>query len=209
MSPKTPPGQTREQVFQFVKNRLNEGLPPTVREVQEAFQFRSVRTAGEHLFALVEEGRLVKHPGVSRGYRLPEGAASLHGFRPVPLLGRVQAGLPTLPLEEVEDYVPVKGRDTEDLFALRVRGDSMKNAGILQGDVVIVRSLSEAMDGDIVVALVGEEATVKRLGQKGGRVALYPENPDFEPIVSPNIAIIGKVIEVRRTLEVGRREPGR
>jgi repressor LexA len=207
MSPKTPPGQTREQVFQFVKKRLNDGLPPTVREVQEAFEFRSVRTAGEHLLALVEDGRLVKQPGVSRGYRLPSDSAASHRFRSVPLLGRVQAGLPTMPLEEVEDYVPVKGRDAEDLFALRVRGDSMKNAGILHGDVVIVRSLSEALDGDIVVALVGEEATVKRFRQKNGSPVLYPENPDFEPIVSPNITIIGKVIEVRRILDEMRREP--
>ncbi len=200
MSPKTPPGQTREQVFQFVKKRLKEGLPPTVREVQETFQFRSVRTAGEHLIALVEEGRLIKQPGVSRGYRLPKSIAFSQEFRPVPLLGRVQAGLPTLPLEEIEDYVPVKGRDAEELFALSVRGDSMKNAGILHGDVVIVRRLSEARDGDIVVALVGDEATVKRFRKKEGRFALYPENPDFDPIVSPDIAIIGRVIEVRRTL---------
>lgn len=198
MSPKTPPGQTREHIFRFVQKAIREGRPPTIREVQEAFGFRSVQTAREHLDTLAAEGRLIKQPGISRGYRLPETAAAARDFFSVPLLGRVQAGLPTVPVEEVEAYIPVKARGEEDLFALRVQGDSMKNAGILHGDVVIVRRASSAVDGDIVVALVGDEATVKRFRIRDNLPALFPENPDFDPIFSLDIAVIGKVIEVRR-----------
>ena len=209
MSPRTPPGQTREEIFRFVKGRLKAGRPPTIREVQEAFGFRSVQTAREHLDNLAAEGRLIKHPGTARGYRLPEPTADVGDFFPVPLIGRVQAGAPTLALEEIEDYIPVKGGEDEELFALRVRGDSMKDAGILHGDVVIVRRQPEAADGDIVVALVEEEATVKRLRKKGGTVGLYPENPDFSPIFHPEISIIGKVVEVRRVLGGPTRRTGR
>ena len=200
MSPRTPPGRTREEVFRFVKSRLKAGRPPTIREVQEAFGFRSVQTAREHLDNLAAEGRLVKHPGIARGYRLPKPTVDIGDFFAVPLLGRVQAGAPTLPVEEIEDYIPVKGGEDEDLFALRVRGDSMKNAAILHGDVVIVRRQPDAQDGDIVVALVEDEATVKRLRKKEGKVGLYPENDDFSPIFHPSIAVIGKVIEVRRVM---------
>lgn len=203
MSPKTPPGQTREQVYRFVKGRLLEGLPPTVREVQQAFGFRSVQTAREHLETLVAEGRLDKAAGLSRGYRLPE------GFAPpimtmVPLLGQVQAGELTMAVEEPLGYVPVPSRQTSDgMFALRVRGRSMIDAGILPGDLVLVRRQSTADSGDIVVALVEDEATVKRLRRRNGRLELHPENPEFFPIVPEpgSLVILGKVIEVRRHLE--------
>lgn len=203
MSPKTPPGQTREQIFRFVRERLLNGLPPTVREVQAAFGFRSVQTAREHLETLVADGKLSKNPGKARGYRLPEesGAAA---FALVPLLGRVQAGALTTAVEDPEGYVPVQEPDAGyALFALRVRGKSMTDAGILPGDIVIVRRQDTADSGDIVVALVDDEATVKRLRLKRGKVELHPENPDFEPIV-PNpsdVVLLGKVIEVRRYLD--------
>jgi len=203
MSPKTPPGQTRNQIFRFVRDRLLEGLPPTVREVQRAFGFRSVQTAREHLETLVKEGKLAKEPGVARGYRLVRGA-STGPFAFVPLLGRVQAGELTTAVEDPEGYVPVGGAATGDgLFALRVRGESMLGAGILPGDVVVVRRQSTADSGDIVVALVNDEATVKRLRRRGRRVELHPENPSFEPIVPDpdELVLLGKVIEVRRYLE--------
>ena len=109
MSPKTPPGQTRGQIYRFVRERLLEGMPPTVRDVQQAFGFRAVQTARAHLEALVSEGRLTKRAGVARGYRLPksegDGAPLLH----VPLIGRVQAGALTTAIEEPEGYVAVQG----------------------------------------------------------------------------------------------------
>ena len=107
MSPKTPPGQTRAQIFRFVRERLLKGLPPTVREVQRAFGFRSVQTAREHLETLVAEGKLDKEPGKARGYRLPEESGG--SFALVPLLGRVQAGALTTAVEDPDGYVPVQG----------------------------------------------------------------------------------------------------
>lgn len=203
LAPKTPPGQTRSQIYRFVRDRLLQGLPPTVREVQMAFGFRSVQTAREHLETLVTEGKLTKEPGKARSYRLPK-KSKTGALRLVPLLGRVQAGALTTAVEDPEGYVPVQERRTQDaLFALKVRGKSMLNAGILPGDIIIVRHQSSADSGDIVVALVQDEATVKRLRRKRGRIELHPENPDFEPIIPKpsEVTILGKVVEVRRYLE--------
>jgi len=199
---RTPPGETRERIFRFVRDRLLGGLPPTVREVQEAFGFRSPQTAREHLEALVGAGRLSKRAGQARGYRLPEGSGFSAAL--VPLLGRVPAGSLDTAVEDLEGYLPVPaGRSSGDLFGLRVRGESMTGAGILPGDVVVVRRQSRADSGDIVVALVGDEATVKRLRVRGNRVELHPANPHFEPIVplAGELQLLGKVIEVRRYLD--------
>jgi repressor LexA len=198
---RTPPGQTRERVFRLVRDRLLAGRPPTVREVQQAFGFRSVQTAREHLEALVSEGRLAKERGKSRGYRLPLGSAP--PTRLVPLLGRVQAGGLDAAVEEPEGYLPVQSRHAPgELFGLRVRGESMTGAGIFPGDIVVVRRQPTASSGEIVVALVGDEATVKRLRLRGRRVELHPENPDFEPILPDpdELMLLGKVVEVRRLL---------
>jgi repressor LexA len=122
----------------------------------------------------------------------------------VPLLGRVAAGALDVAVEDPEGYVPVQSRGSGgELFALRVRGESMTGAGILPGDVVIVRRQRRASSGEVVVALVGEEATVKRLRLRRGRVELHAENPAFEPIVpdSRELTLLGKVVEVRRRLE--------
>ena len=213
---RTPAGQTRDLVFQFVRERLLAGQPPTVREVQEAFGFRSVQSAREHLEALVAAGRLDKQPGKARGYRLSGVAAGVgrgssatgaaRGLRSIPLLGRVSAGSFALAVEDLEGYLPIeaeRAEDVEALFGLRVRGESMRNAGILPGDIVIVRRQSSVEEGAIVVALVGEEATVKRLRRRGERIELHPENPDYGVLVPDPAAlvIIGRVIEVRRYLD--------
>lgn len=199
---RTPAGQTREKVFRFVRDRLAGGQPPTVREVMEAFGFRSPQTAREHLDALLEEGRLKKEPGIARGFRLPG-----RGEAPtvmVPLLGRVPAGPLDLAIEDLEGHLPVQTRRPPgELFSLRVRGDSMKDAGILDGDVVVVRRQPRADVGDIVVAMVGDEATVKRFRMKRGRIELHPANDAYQPIVPEpgDMKILGKVVEVRRVLE--------
>ena len=198
---RTPPGQTRERVFRLVRDRLLAGSPPTVREVQEAFGFRSVQTAREHLEILVSQGRLSKERGKSRAYRLPDSGGLPTVL--VPLLGRVQAGSLNAAVEDLEGYIPTRSRcSPEKLFGLRVCGKSMTGIGILPGDIVIVRRQRTARSGEIVVALVGDEATVKRLRIRGKRVALHPENPDFEPIVPDprELTLLGKVIEVRRQL---------
>ena len=207
----TPPGRSRERIFRFVRRRLLEGHPPTVREVQQAFGFRAVQSARAHLEALVEEGRLVKESGKARGYRLPEVAGEAGVPRLVPLLGRVPAGPLDLAVEEIDGYLPVRSRhEDEELFALRVRGDSMRDAGIMENDLVIVRRQAAAETGDIVVALIGDEATVKTLHVKGRRVELRPENPAYTPIHPDpeELMILGKVIEVRRYLEGSARVGG-
>lgn len=198
---KTPPGETRDKVFRFVRERLHEGRPPTIREVQEAFGFRSPMTAREHLEGLVAEGKLAKAAGLARGYRLPEGEAGIP--RMIPLLGRVPAGPLDAAIEDLEGYVPVEARRAAgELFGLRVRGDSMSGIGILAGDIVVVRRQERAEAGDVVVALVGDEATVKRWRVRRGRVELHAENPRYEPIVPDprELRVLGKVVEVRRYL---------
>ncbi len=198
----TKPGETRKKIYEYVRRRILSGDPPTVREVQEAFSFRSVQTAREHLDTLVQGGMLEKQPKKSRAYRIPDrpGLQSLA----VPLLGRVQAGELTTAIEDLEGYIDVQASDSHDqLFGLRVRGESMRDAGILPGDIVIVRKQPSAESGDIVVALIEDEATVKTLKIKGGRPELHPANPAFEPIIpeTGELHILGKVIEVRRYFE--------
>jgi len=203
--PATPPGETRARVLQYVQKRLLEGRPPTIREVQRAFRFRAVETARAHLEALVREGRLSKREGESRGFELPL-PRGFHHPRLVPVLGRVQAGALSTAIEDFEGYVPAEIRGADEVFALRVRGESMTGAGIFPGDLVLVRRQDAARSGEIVVALVEDEATVKRLriaGPSGKRLELHPDNPAFEVIVPKHgeCRILGKVIEVRRSLE--------
>lgn len=202
MSPRTPIGQTRDRVYRFVRECLLAGMPPTVREVQEALGFRAVQTAREHLENLVAEGRLAKLPGKARGYGLPERDAGPPAVW-IPLLGRVQAGGLQAAIEDREGHISVRAASPENLFALRIRGESMTGAGILPGDIVVVRSQPTAESGDVVVALVDDEATVKTLRIRRKRIELHPENPAFEVIVPPEgqCRILGKVIEVRRYLE--------
>jgi repressor LexA len=202
---RTPAGQTREQVFRFIRDCLLKGLPPTVREVQDAFGFRSVQTARQHLELLVKEGRLTKEKGKARSYRLPEFTTFEMPTQLVPLLGRVQAGPLDLATQDLEGYLPIQTRhDADELFGLRVQGESMTAAGILPGDIVVVRCQPTADSGDIVVALVRDEATVKRLRIRKNRVELHPENPDFQPIIpeTEDFRLLGKVIEVRRYMEL-------
>lgn len=238
----TVPGETRRRVFEFVRDRLLAGDPPSIREVQERLGFRSVESARGQMDALVREGLLVKTPGVSRGYRLadrtrpapPAGTSGTPGnitrgniartptLAPpllVPLLGRVQAGALAAAVQDPDGYVVLDARPNPDqLFALKVRGDSMTGVGILPGDVVVVRRQPEARAGDIVVALVHgleDEATIKTLRRQKCRTAasreagwppwrwiLQPENPQHTPIVPEpgTLEILGKVIEVRRQL---------
>jgi repressor LexA len=203
--PVTPPGETRARILEYVQKRLLEGRPPTIREVQRAFRFRAVETARAHLEALVREGRLSKREGESRGFELPLPGGSWLP-RLVPILGRVQAGVLSTAVEDLEGYVPVESRLKEtpdEIFALRVRGESMIGAGILPGDLVLVRRQDTARTGEIVVALVEDEATVKRLRISRTRLELHPENPAFEVIIPEpgECRILGKVIEVRRSVE--------
>ncbi len=212
MSSRTPPGETRERVFRFVRDSLLRGESPTVREVQGEFGFRAVQTAREHLEKLVAEGRLTKRSGRARGYRLPQlfdGETSTTSLSWVPLVGHVHAGDLHVAIETADGVLAFDASGAaDDHFALRVEGDSMIDAAILPGDVVIVKQQVTAKSGDIVVALIdgesGEpEATVKRLRRRGRRIELHPENPNYEVIVpeaKSGFRILGRVVEVRRTI---------
>lgn len=206
-------GKTRERVLEFVRQAIEQGGSPTVREVQEALGFSAVESARKHLENLVREGALLKETGRARGYRLPSDQQSAMLF--VPLVGRVQAGALQAAIEHHDGHIPIEARrplpnKSSKLFALRVRGESMVNAGILEGDIVIVRKQPHAESGDIVVAMVRGDATVKRLQLFRDRVELWPENPAFEPIVvrpPEDAEILGKVVEVRRYLDGHRSLP--
>lgn len=198
----TPPGETRDKVFRFVRDRILSGSVPSVREVQTAMGFAAVESARKQLDALVAEGRLEKDAGLARSYRLPRVRGEARATQ-VPVVGTVQAGGLHEAIENPDGWLLVESRHRPDeLFALRVRGDSMIEAGILPDDLVIVRRGAVQPKGTIVVAMVGDEATVKRLGARRGKIVLEPANRAYEPIVAEpsSVRVLGRVIEVRRKL---------
>jgi repressor LexA len=175
----------QRQILELIRSHIREtGFPPTRAEIAAAFGFRSANAAEDHLRALARRGAIELQPGSSRGIRLVEGGP---GDDALPVVGRVAAGSPILAEEHIEDYYRV----APDLFRprahylLRVRGSSMRDAGILDGDLLAVHSTPEAADGQIVVARLGDEVTVKRLRRRANwthRVDLLAENPAFPPI---------------------------
>jgi len=183
------------------------GYPPSVREIGEAVGLHSPSSVHAQVAALAERGYLTKDASRPRAISVTASAsarpAEIAGTRQVPVLGSIAAGAPLLAEQNVEDTLVVPeeltGRGT--LFALRVRGDSMIGAGILDGDTVIVREQANADEGEIVAALVGEEeATVKRISRKGGRVRLIAENDAYAPIEREDVRVLGKVVSVLRRL---------
>lgn len=195
----------QRRILDFISGTVREqGYPPTVREIGEAVGLTSSSSVHAQLANLERRGLLHKDPTKPRAMVLSE--PKVDGVV-VPLLGRVAAGAPTLAEEHVEDYltVPTSFAHGDDLFALKVKGDSMVGAGILEGDVVVVRSRSDAASGDIVVVLLPgpaePEATVKRLRRERNRVMLVPENPRLEPFeMDPEGRILGTVVTVLRRL---------
>ncbi len=182
----------QQKVYDFLLECESRGLPPTVREICAATGLGSTSTAFSILNALEEKGLITRASGSSRAISVVSAAKSVS----VPLVGVVTAGLPILAIENIEEYLPLpasvsRGRE---MFALRVKGMSMMNAGILSGDIVYAEKTPSAEQGDIVVALIGDEATVKRLDLSTGRVVLMPENEAFEPIVPDECEILGRVV---------------
>jgi repressor LexA len=198
----------QQQIFDFIKRYTHEkGYPPTVRDIGQAIGLTSSSTVHAHLANLERLGLLRRDPTKPRALEvLAEKAKRAAVPSGLPLVGRVAAGSPILAEENIEEYVevsPLAAGDGGD-FVLEVRGDSMKNAGILDGDTVVVRNQPTAADGDIVVAIVGgedepeAEATVKRYFRERDHIRLEPENEDFEPIRSPDVKLAGRVIGVFR-----------
>jgi repressor LexA len=197
----------QQEIFDFIKRySAKYGYPPTVRDIGKAVGLASSSTVHAHLANLEKAGLLRRDPAKPRALELLDRAtdAVKNVVRPngLPLVGQVAAGVPVLADENIEDYVPVPelvgGDDGE--FVLRVKGDSMRDAGILEGDLVVVRPQDVASDGDVVVALVGEEATVKRFFREVDHVRLQPENPTMEPIRTKEVRVLGKVVGLLRRL---------
>ena len=195
----------QQEIFDFIKKySAKYGYPPTVRDIGKAVGLASSSTVHAHLANLEKIGLLRRDPSKPRAMELldraAEGVKSLVQPNGLPLVGHVAAGQPVLAEENIEDYVdvPAVAGGEEGEYLLRVRGDSMKNAGILEGDFVVVRPQETAQDGDIVVALVGEEATVKRFFRENDHVRLQPENPAMEPIRSKEVRVLGQVVGVLR-----------
>src|SRR5213592_2127944 len=202
----------QQEIWKFLTDYVDaHGYPPTVREIGEAVGLASPSTVHAHLANLERAGLIKRDPTKPRALELrreprgePARAADVHRL---PLVGEIAAGGPLLAEQNVEEYlaVPEPLAAGGEEFLLRVKGDSMVNAGILDGDLVVVRREQTAQDGDIVVALAGddetaEDATVKRFFREDGRVRLQPENSELEPIYAAHVQVIGKVIGVFRAL---------
>ncbi len=197
--------ERQREILKFIKSHCSRhGYPPTVREIGMAVGLASPSTVHAHLAKLEEAGEIRRDPTKPRAMLLPNErrAARRQPVEParprgLPLLGAVAAGVPTLAEEQVEDWVesPFEGD-----FVLRVKGESMRDAGILEGDLVVVKQQSTARDGEIVVALIEDEATVKRFFREADHVRLQPENDAFDPIISTEVQILGSVVAVLRKL---------
>lgn len=202
----------QQKIYDYIANTVrNQGYPPSVREIGEAVGLKSPSTVHFHIKHLEELGYISKSGRKGRALTLTERAAPAAAAPApaqeaevpsgrVPVLGDVAAGSPILAQECIDDYISfdTQGRDGE-FFALRVRGESMLNAGILPGDLVVVHRQPTAQNGEIVVALLEDEATVKRLFRRGGEVWLLPENENYSPIDGRYASILGKVAAVLRT----------
>ena len=201
----------QQKIYDFIADFIRrQGYPPSVREIGDAVGLKSPSTVHFHLKHLEELGVLQKNAGKGRAMTLvplegtetaPTRAAELPASegRQIPVLGNVAAGSPILAEECVEEYLDFDPGSRGGVhFALKVRGESMINAGILDGDLVVVRQQPDAVNGEIVVALLGDEATVKRLSRRGGHVWLLPENEAYDPIDGTYAQILGKVVAVIR-----------
>src|SRR5829696_1516181 len=194
----------QQEIFDYVKRYVSEhGYPPTVRDIGKAIGLTSSSTVHAHLGNLEKLGLLKRDPTKPRALEvLVDKARSAVSPGGLPLVGQVAAGSPVLAEQNIEEYVPVPGiaGGDEGEFILRVKGDSMIDAGILEGDHVIVRRQDSASDGEIVVALVGEEATVKRFYREKDHVRLQPENAALDPIRTRDVQVLGRVVGVCRRM---------
>ena len=208
--------ERQNKILTFLRDFVREnGFPPTLREIGRSFEIASTFGVKRHLDALEKKGYIRIESNASRGIAIIEQEEELilnatfdknEYFSKIPIVGRVAAGSPILAMENIEGSViidPSFIKKAEDAFALRVRGDSMINAGIFEGDVVIVSPNQKGKNGDIIVAMLDDEVTVKRLEMKNNKIKLLPENEDFQPIQiteKNRFSIIGKVKGVVRWL---------
>ena len=190
--------ENEKMVFEFIKDRIEEGYPPTVREICAEFGFKSTSTAHRYINNLTAKGLLEKGNNQNRAIRLTGG----NGMK-IPLVGTVTAGIPITAIEEITDYISFQPARhySNPLFALKVRGESMINAAILDGDMVVIEQTPYAENGDIVCALVdNDSATIKTFYKEDGHYRLQPENDTMDPIIVDEVSILGKVVGVVRYL---------
>ena len=191
--------ENQQKILDFIKSEIEmKGYPPSVREICQAVGLKSTSTVHAHLNHLEEQGLIRRDSTKPRALEVLDG--SHQRGRSVPLVGRVTAGQPILAVENIEDYLvlPQSMLGQDDVFCLRVQGESMIDIGILDGDIVVLRRQESADNGDIVVALVDDEATLKRIFYEDGRVRLQPENHTMEPIYADDAAVLGKLVALFR-----------
>ena len=184
--------QKAQDIYEYIRDSINNGYPPTVREICGAVGISSTSTVHKYINLLIDEGYLEKTDGCNRAIKIANSRSSIA----VPLVGEVAAGQPILASENITEYInfePDRNYQGE-LFALKVKGESMINIGIYNGDTVIVEKTSHAENGEVAVVLVdGEGATVKTFFKENGHYRLQPENDDMEPIIADDVAVLGKV----------------
>ena len=185
-----------KEVYEFIEATIHQnGVPPSVREICKGVNLQSPSSVHGYLGKLQELGYINKDTKKMRTITL----TNSKGYTRVPVIGRVTAGQPIFAFEEITGYICYNAEDGGDYFALNVRGDSMVNAGILDGDIVIVRRQATARSGEIVIAMINDEATVKRLKIDGNDIWLLPENPAYSPINGNHCEILGKVCSLSRS----------
>lgn len=190
MGPLTP---IQKKIYEYLVEKSKEGMTPSVREIGAAVGLRSTSSVQANLDSLEKLGYIQRPPMLKRCIKI---VGQAENVAHVPILGTVTAGSPILAVEEIEGYLPFSqtGSRDKELFALRVRGDSMIQAGILSGDIVIVERTPTAVNGDMVVALIEDSATVKTFYKENGHFRLQPQNDSYEPIIVDEVIILGKVI---------------
>lgn len=191
--------QKQKQIYEYLMERSQVSkVPPTVREIAAAVGLKSPSSVQANLDALEKAGLIERDPMLKRSVRVCN--EPQNDYTQVPLVGTVTAGMPILAVEQIEGYVPYIGRSSNDkpLFALKIRGESMINAGILNGDIVIVEKTPSAQNGEMVVALIEDEATVKTFYKENGHFRLQPQNDAYEPIIVDEVVILGKVVGLIR-----------
>ena len=193
----------QREILEYIKKEiLNRGYPPAVREICEAVDLKSTSSVHSHLETLEKNGYIRRDPTKPRAIEIIDENFNLtrREVVNVPMVGRVAAGQPILAVENIDNYFPIPAEfmPNEESFMLRVKGESMINAGILDGDNILVKRQKDARNGDIVVALVDDSATVKTFYKENGHIRLQPENDDMDPIIVPDCEILGKVFGVFR-----------
>jgi repressor LexA len=197
--------EEQSRIFEFLVECIGRlGAPPTIREIAQHFGYRSINNVRQHLRLIAQKGYIRLARGKARGIEIAVGVKrSLEEGFQVPIVGMVPAGKPVTAVENIDGYITLDHNmfRGEGLFTLRVRGDSMRDAGVLDGDIAIVRQQRTAHDGDIVVVMIDDDATLKRYYYRGDHIVLHPENERYEDIVvtsERDVSIVGKMVGVIR-----------